>query len=289
MFLDILLVCYNQRPYIQQALESIFMQDIPAENVRLIIADDASTDGTDEIIRKCVDNSPFRVVLLPREKNLGISKNYLRGFSSCDADYIAILEGDDYWCSPNHLKQHVEFLEEHRECSMSMNCFISQEDRTGMFTMTNWGYDRFPHFINVQEQIEKGNKLGNLSACVLRSSCVKKLPKGLFDLSIADWMLGVMLSQQGYLAILENRTSVYRMNSGSSWASLSKAEQIKIMIDSANKYDEFQDGKYHEYWQNFISSLLQEKKGSWKKYCPPFMISFLKACTPPAFRRKVQK
>lgn len=288
MNVDVILVCYNQRQFIRQAVESIIMQRVDS-HVRVLVADDASNDDTLEIIHKAFEKSSSEVVFLPSEKNLGISKNYSRAFDACEGDYIAILEGDDYWCSPCHLQQHVDFLEEHRECSMSMNCFISQNDEAGMFTMMNWGYQSYPHYVNVQEQIEKGNRLGNLSACVLRTSCVKELPRGLFDLPIADWMLGIMLSQYGYVAILDNRTSVYRANPHSHWASKSHSEHVKIMLGMAELYDAFQNGKYHEYWQTFRSSLFQEKKVSLKDYCPPFLISLMKACTPPVLKRFIRK
>lgn len=288
MNVDVILVCYNQRQFIRQAVESIIMQRVDS-HVRVLVADDASNDDTLEIIHKAFEKSSSEVVFLPSEKNLGISKNYSRAFDACEGDYIAILEGDDYWSSPCHLQQHVDFLEEHRECSMSMNCFIFQEDETGLYRNGKWGYSKFPHYVNVREQIEQGNQLGNLSACVFRTSCIKNLPRELFDLSIADWMLGVMLSQQGFLAILEEPTSVYRTNLQSQWASKTKDEKMQIMLDRANEYDAFQKGKYHEYWQTFKSNLQFERKIPLKDYCPPFLISLMKACIPPVMKRFVKR
>lgn len=287
MNIDVILVSYNQCRYIQQALESIFIQVIDA-HVKVIVADDASNDGTMALIQEHVARSPFETLVLQSSVNLGISRNYQRAFNACDGDYIAILEGDDYWCSPYHLRQHVAFLEEHRECSMSMNCYIRQEDSTNMFTKERRRYPRFPHFVNVREQIEQGNQLGNLSACVLRASCVKRLPVELFDLPIADWMLGIMLSQQGFLAVLETPTSVYRTNSNSQWASKSKEEQLEIVLSRADEYDAFQGGRYHAFWDYFKRSLQQRDRIRIKDCLPPFVLSIARYCIPPVLLKKIK-
>ena len=287
MNIDVILTSFNQSRFIQQAIESIYIQIVDA-HVRLIVADDASIDDTPVIIHRLANKSPFEVVFLQDDNNLGISKNYLRAFNACTGDYIAILEGDDYWCSPHHLQQHVSFLEEHRECSMSMNRYIRQDDSKCLFNMVRLDYPQFPHFVNVEEQISNGNQLGNLSACVLRASCVKKLPSDLFDLSIADWMLGIMLSQQGFLAILEEPTSIYRINSNSQWASKSKENQTEILLKRAEEYDSFQNGKYHAYWGRFKQKILTRDNTRLEDYLPPFIVMLAKAIIPHALKKRIR-
>ncbi len=288
MRVDVLLICYNQSRFIQKALESIFFQRVNA-CVRIIVADDGSTDDTLGSIRAMAQSSPFEMIFLPEVGNQGISKNYQRAFEACESDYIAILEGDDYWCSPYHLKQHIEFLDEHRECSMSMNQFLWEDDKRGVFSRFKWGYPCSPYYVSVEEQIVKGNQLGNLSACVLRTSCVKKLSATLFDMPLADWMLGVMLAQQGFLAILETPTSVYRTNSRSVWASKTKDEQLGIMLSKADEYDAFQDGKYHDYWQGFKRNLLNEGIPSRRGWLPPFILSLMRGFVPPAIKQMLKR
>lgn len=287
MNIDVILTSFNQSRYIKQAIESIYIQIVDA-HVRLIVADDASVDDTPVIIHKLANISPFEVVFLQEGNNLGISKNYLRAFNACTGDYIAILEGDDYWCSPHHLQQHVTFLEEHRECSMSMNRYIRQDDSKCLFNVVRLDYPQFPHFVNVEEQISNGNQLGNLSACVLRASCVKKLPSNLFDLSIADWMLGIMLSQQGFLAILEEPTSIYRINLNSQWASKSKENQTETLLKRAEEYDSFQNGKYHAYWERFKHMILTRDNTHLKDYLPPFIVSLAKVIIPRALKKRIR-
>lgn len=254
---DIILISFNQRRYIERAIESIFVQ-IADAHVKLIIADDCSTDGTAEIIKYAMNKSPFEVLFLEQEKNMGISRNYQRAFKACDGDYIAILEGDDYWCSPYHLQQHIIFMEKYPNCPLSMNAITYLDDNSGKISGPTWWYPSSPYFVDYKEQIEAGNQLGNLSACVLRTSCVKKLPDEMFELSVADWMLGVMLSQQGPLGLLQESTSVYRKNTNSSWASKSHFSQLMTEYRLSLEYDIFQRCKYHGLWVTFRRRVLKE-------------------------------
>ena len=125
MKVDVVLITYNQEQYITYALESILFQRIDeGVDVRVLVADDASTDKTLDIIRSYELKSTFPFVYLDSCPNMGHVKNYERAFAACDGDYTLVIEGDDYWCTPNHLSLHIKFLEEHRDCSMSVNGII---------------------------------------------------------------------------------------------------------------------------------------------------------------------
>ena len=287
MKVDVILVSYNQEKFIAQAMESIIMQQVDDYvDVNVLIADDCSSDATLEIIKTFEKQSPFPFLYLKNDKNLGISHNYQRAFAACDGDYIAILEGDDWWSSPNHIEQHIRFLCTHKECSMSMNTITFYAQETQKSKPPYWGYGNYEvYYVDTKRQISEGNQLGNLSACAFRTSCIKQLPDSLYSISIADWMLGVMLSQQGLIALLKESTSVYRTNANSTWASLTKAQQKARMITLADKYDNYQNGKYHAYWGLFKMSL---SKYHWKDFVPPILIKWGKIVLHP-LRKKIQK
>ena len=126
-----------------------------------------------------------------------------------------------------------------------------------------------------------GNKLGNLSACVMRRKCVDKLPDSMFEMPIADWMIGVMLSQQGYLALLKLSTSVYRKNNCSKFASLSNQEKVKTQLVEAKIYNEYQNKKFDLYWFEFNRRLIKSSKKSVKLYLPPILVRIIKLFIPP--------
>ncbi len=285
MKISVILITYNQEQYIRQAIESILMQRFNGEVV-VIVADDCSIDKTLDIIKSFETISPFKFEYCDSKVNLGISKNYQRAFQACSGDYIAILEGDDYWTSPYHLQQHVDFLDTHRECSMSMNNITILRGEKNIFEPSKWLYSDPIHYVGTIEQIANGNQLGNLSACVLRNECVKKLPEDLFDLLFADWMLGVMLSQQGLLGLLKESTSVYRTNSNSMWANLNFQQETELVLKCIEQYDTFQEKIYHQYWEQYKNKVLKRHSSHIKDYLPPFIKYLIKLCIPPVFFKK---
>ena len=275
---DIILFCYNQEQYIEQALRSIYAQELLKDvKARIIVADDCSPDGTLNIIKRVAPESPFPIVFLPEEPNMGISKNYKRSFAATEADYVAILEGDDYWL-PNHLKQHIDFLQTHPECSMSMSEISyliegTNEIKLGYISRKN---DIDYLLVDVERQITEGNQLGNLSACVFRGQYLHELPDNLYDMPIADWMLGVMLAQSGYIAKIKGSSSVYRVKSSGVWAGQNKWQQHFTMLKAADRYDGYQEGKYHAEWQQFKRKCWHEARRNWRNYTRLWLEGLLK-------------
>src|SRR5690606_34346862 len=108
---------YNQERFIRFALESAIMQTGDFEH-EILVADDGSTDGTRAIIEEFVGAHPKLVRSIGTAVNRGISANFRRCFQEASGDYIAILEGDDYWLRPDKLSRQLAFLEGEPECVM---------------------------------------------------------------------------------------------------------------------------------------------------------------------------
>lgn len=227
MNVDIILVTYNQEKYIKQALDGIFIQKVEDDmNIRVVIADDCSTDNTLELIKSCEPQSPFPFVYLPKTQNMGHAKNYERAFAETSrGDYVAIIEGDDWWCNPYHLQKRISFLEEHRECVMATATpyFYHEEMKKYDYAQPSLSY----RLISTEEQVKK-NLFDNLSSCVLRASVLKNLDDRIYQSTIMDWPLYVNLSQFGYLALLGTPTSVYRLSSKGLWGGHDILAQEKI-------------------------------------------------------------
>lgn len=109
---------YNQAEYVAQALDSILMQKT-AFPFEIVAADDCSTDDTQRIILDYQARHPGRIVTYFTSPNVGgcrkltdcIDRGLFRG------EYLAYLEGDDYWLGEDRLQTLVEFLEAHPEYS----------------------------------------------------------------------------------------------------------------------------------------------------------------------------
>lgn len=113
---------FNQESYIRQCLDGFVMQKT---NFRFeaIVHDDASTDGTADIIREYAEKYPDIIKpIFETENQYSKHDGSLRRImdEACTGKYIAICEGDDYWIDPQKLQIQVDFLENHPDYSM---CF----------------------------------------------------------------------------------------------------------------------------------------------------------------------
>ena len=91
---------------------------------QVIIHDDASTDGTDDIIREYAEKYPDIIVPIFEtenqysKRNGAISRQMNRLMKGT---YAAYCEGDDYWTDPLKLQKQVSFLEQHPDYIMACN------------------------------------------------------------------------------------------------------------------------------------------------------------------------
>lgn len=147
---------YNHAPYIRQCLDGFVMQKT---NFRFeaIVHDDASTDGSADIIREYAAKYPDIIKPIFQTENQyskhdGSIRRILNAHTH--GKYVAMCEGDDYWTDPLKLQKQVDFLESHPDYTM---CFANaiehfenkkQEDRlfsiiknqdyTGIDFFTKW-------------------------------------------------------------------------------------------------------------------------------------------------------
>lgn len=113
--LSVILITYNHEKYIEKALDSVLSQvtDFPFE---IVIGDDCSPDDTKNIIKEYRDKYPDIIRIVHREKNTGRpTLNVYETTMKCRGDYLAYLEGDDYWTDSDKLQKQMDFLNEHPE------------------------------------------------------------------------------------------------------------------------------------------------------------------------------
>lgn len=113
---SVIVLAYNHEKYISKALDSILMQEFDLK-YEIIIGDDCSTDGTQQIIRDYAEKYPEYIVPILREQNIGARKNSDDLNARARGKYICCLEGDDYWIDKNKLIEQYNLLESHPEYS----------------------------------------------------------------------------------------------------------------------------------------------------------------------------
>ena len=288
MKLDIILVSYNQEQYIAKSIESILIQRLNNDvQVRIIVADDCSTDKTLEIIKSYETKSPFPFVYLPIEKNMGHVRNYKRAFAACDGDYVAILEGDDYWTSPLHIRMQIEYMQNHYECVLTTTTPVFYDN-----TYNLEYYNNVKEYITIYSTNDflECNKIANLSACVIRTSVLHRIDERIYKADLLDWILYISLSEYGVLVRFKTITSLYRVNSNGCWTKIDEHEQNVYRCKIITSYDDLLDGKYHIEFENTKRLLKKGKsyKDVIKAYLPPIILDLFRWLLPPIFIKKIK-
>lgn len=115
---------YNHEKYIADALEGFVSQKTNFK-FEVLIHDDASTDGTADIIRKYEKKYPEIIKPIYQTENQyskGIKISFALQFPRAKGKYIAMCEGDDYWIDEYKLQKQVDYMETHPDCTF---CFTN--------------------------------------------------------------------------------------------------------------------------------------------------------------------
>jgi glycosyltransferase involved in cell wall biosynthesis len=126
--LSICIPVYNQKNYINDLLESIGTQinkkQIP--KIEILICDNFSNDGTEEIIRSRKD---FSIKLYKNKKNIGFAKNLIKCITKARGDYVTFMGGDDILYSLGNLILNYKFMKKKKLGLCFSPIFISQAEK----------------------------------------------------------------------------------------------------------------------------------------------------------------
>ena len=102
-----IVVCYNQEQTIADAVLSLVRQTRPPDEI--LVADDASTDGSRDVIRTLA-NSHKLIRPILRETNLGVSANRDLAVREATGHFVTALDGDDY-ALPAKIQRECEAIQ----------------------------------------------------------------------------------------------------------------------------------------------------------------------------------
>lgn len=105
---SVIMPSYNAAKYAERALDSVFQQTY--RDVEIVVVDDHSSDGTQELIQKYADiHQEIRFV--PLEKNMGAGYARNKALELAEGQYVAFLDCDDEWI-PDKLERQLECMKE---------------------------------------------------------------------------------------------------------------------------------------------------------------------------------
>lgn len=209
---------YNHEPYIRQCLDGFLMQQCDFE-YEILVHDDASTDGTQKIIKEYQGKYPEIIKPIFQTEN-----QYSKGIRGLIArfnlprargKYIALCEGDDYWIDPLKLKKQVETLEKNPNIDICSHAsFLNINNIQTDKMIGYWGEKK--RYFSFDEVIMNFAATAPLHSIMIRNKNVE-LFKNITSVSLGGHsMLQIQYSYPNGLIYLQNRMSVYRVGSQSS-------------------------------------------------------------------------
>lgn len=220
-------ITYNHAAYIEETLRGFLMQrtDFPLE---ILIHDDASTDGTADIVRDFAARYPRLVRALCQQENQyakGHTKvNFAFNFPRVRGEFIALCEGDDAWTDPAKLQRQVDFLRTHPECTVCAHLTeVVGHDGRPVIPPRVMG-DDMPEAFGLVDVLD--NMKVHMNSCVFRRLGLPdfmrdaRFPRMLNAPGGDDPMMWIALTQ-GAGHLMRDRMSCYRIHEGGVWSAMS--------------------------------------------------------------------
>ena len=242
---SVILVTYNHEQYVEDALRGFLLQqtDFPFE---IVVHDDASTDGTVEIIKNFVAEYPglFKLVVQKRNqfsqgrKPLPFALRYARG------EFVALCEGDDFWIDRNKIKVQKESIgTSDFSASLKIDYFSD-----GKFSYPSKQCGEIAKF-DIEDVVNVSGKYAPTASYFFRRKIFDQIPSFYAEAPVGDVFIELQGVARAAGVLILRPMVVYRVSSEGSWtkSSLSfndaKVENIyERMISCYDKFSELYPG-----------------------------------------------
>ncbi|OXB12774.1 glycosyltransferase [Flavobacterium reichenbachii] len=261
MFVSVVMITYNHSRYIKQAVESILSQKTNFE-FELIISNDKSTDDTDAVIKEILADNPnaHKVKYTNHETNLGMMPNTVSALNKAAGKYVALCEGDDYWCDDTKLQIQTDFLEANPDFSICFhNVYLLNE---GELKEDN-RKKKIPEVTTIKE-LAKNNYIHTPSV-VYRNNLFGALPEYFSSAPIGDYFLHMLNAKHGKIKYIDQLMAVYRIHNTSYWSSKKDAEQRIIIIKFLEKLKTYFDSDIQKIIHRQIEKIQSKDMSFFKK------------------------
>jgi glycosyltransferase involved in cell wall biosynthesis len=188
---SVILPTYNRAHTLRRAINSVLNQTY--KNFELIIIDDASTDNTEELIKK-IKQIDGRIKYVKCKKNIGAALARNKGLDLAQGDYIAFQDSDDEWL-PQKLEKQIKKFEQNPEADIVYHSLSIHHKKTGkklkMIRAKYAGTNLFPMLL------KKMIILPTISV-MCKKTCIDQV--GGFDDSPShqDYLLYLKLARAGF-------------------------------------------------------------------------------------------
>lgn len=253
---SIICVVYNQAEYIKDVLDGLLRQktDFAYE---ILVHDDASTDGTVEILQEYRRRYPKIIHLIPETENqyakgVDIVKDivlpHVRG------KYIAYCEGDDYWCYEGKLQAQYDLMESHPEISLCYHNGITHDLKKEEMGLAVVG--RSSGILEGEDIICPANGIYPISSSFYRTEYLAEKPE--FGAPTGDEELRFYMACCGQIYFINKVWCTLRRFAPGAWygkycSDRKIADQYnRDLLSFLKKYNAYSNHKYEEFFYGRI-------------------------------------
>jgi glycosyltransferase involved in cell wall biosynthesis len=214
---SIFCITYNHGKFIRDAIEGFLMQETTFP-VQIFIHDDASTDGTAQIVKEYAAKFPrlfWTVLQTENQWSKGSRKFFFDYLAQQCGEFIALCEGDDYWTSPCKLQSQVALLETDLQ-AVGVFHAVTIADEDGMFlgrmpSEEGGGTLAFEDIVALNDR----------ATCSMLFRYQSPAPDLAWakDLPMGDWPLQAALAAHGPWFLMNEVMGTYRKHRTSVWSS----------------------------------------------------------------------
>ncbi|MBI4493318.1 MAG: glycosyltransferase [Chloroflexi bacterium] len=203
--------CYNYGHFAAQALDSLLDQTV--QDIEIIAIDDASTDGTGNVLARYQADS--RVHVIRHERNQGHIATYNEGLALARGRYVGLLSADDFCLRPDALAQQIAIFEAHPSVGLVYTAFALVEQGQIVRQVVPWPDDCVRAGLDEFRSLMWGNYVHH-SGTLLRREVQMEL--GPYDPRLphpGDWDMWLRAAARhdvGYLAQPSYAYRVHRQN-----------------------------------------------------------------------------
>jgi glycosyltransferase involved in cell wall biosynthesis len=268
---SVAIITYNQRDYLKECIDSILNQTY--SNIEIVVADDASSDGTKEMLLEYFAKYPNKFILKLSQINQGITKNSNIAHFACNGKYIAWIGGDDLMY-PQKISKQVKYMENNKNCNIcyhNLDVFDSASNKT-LFLIN-------PPQLQIEGKVDVAIKHGTFNGASSTMVRRDKTPVSGFNISIpiaSDWLYWIeTLIDGGEIRYIDEILGRYRKHSSNISTITNLDERLKeslITLDIIlNKYGVFFENdvvfsKARIYCNSSINYLFKNDIVRFKKY-----------------------